>query len=253
MSEAWQELGNPEDGGILVICDHASNTVPRDIDLGIDEALLDSHIAYDIGVAGLAEFLDVALGQAVSIGTILGGVSRLVVDYNRDEYDPAIIAVISDGHDIPGNRPDRNNRDMRMQNYYAPYHAHIAKTIATTRPAMIVSLHSFTPRLDTRPNEFREWDVGVLYNRDDRLARLAIPYLANAGMTVGDQQPYSGKSLNHTMNRHAEANAIPYLGLEIRQDWLDYDSNKFHEMIYLVPDVVEHCWRNLEELPPLRH
>jgi len=35
---------------------------------------------------------------------------------------------------------------------------------------------------------------------------------------VGDQQPYSGKLLNATMNRHAEADGRPYLGVEIRQD-----------------------------------
>ena len=35
---------------------------------------------------------------------------------------------------------------------------------------------------------------------------------------VGDQLPYSGRLLNATMNRHAEANGIPYLGIEMRQD-----------------------------------
>ena len=37
-------------------------------------------------------------------------------------------------------------------------------------------------------------------------------------LVVGDQQPYSGVLLNATMNRHAEANGIPYVGIEIRQD-----------------------------------
>ena len=35
---------------------------------------------------------------------------------------------------------------------------------------------------------------------------------------VGDQEPYSGRQLNYTMNRHAEAEGRPYLGIEIRQD-----------------------------------
>ncbi|MEY4951957.1 MAG: hypothetical protein RL299_381 [Pseudomonadota bacterium] len=34
---------------------------------------------------------------------------------------------------------------------------------------------------------------------------------------VGDQQPYSGQLLNYTMNRHAEADGRPYLGIEVRQ------------------------------------
>jgi len=57
-----------------------------------------------------------------------------------------------------------------------------------------------------------------LYNADDRAARLAIPLLEAEGLVVGDQQPYSGKLLNATMNRHAEAEGRPYLGIEIRQD-----------------------------------
>ncbi|HEX7741689.1 MAG TPA: N-formylglutamate amidohydrolase, partial [Sphingobium sp.] len=60
--------------------------------------------------------------------------------------------------------------------------------------------------------------IGVLYNGDDRAARIAIPLLEQAGLAVGDQMPYSGKLLNATMNRHAEANGIPYLGIEMRQD-----------------------------------
>ena len=85
-------------------------------------------------------------------------------------------------------------------------------------PALILSLHSFTPKLATRPEEARPWQVGVLYNQDDRAARLAIPMLEADGLIVGDQQPYSGKLLNATMNRHGEAEGRPYLGIEIRQD-----------------------------------
>ena len=85
-------------------------------------------------------------------------------------------------------------------------------------PALILSLHSFTPRLASDPGQQRPWHVGVLYNEDDRAARIAIPWLEGEGLIVGDQQPYSGRLLNATMNRHAEADGRPYLGIEIRQD-----------------------------------
>jgi predicted N-formylglutamate amidohydrolase len=58
----------------------------------------------------------------------------------------------------------------------------------------------------------------VLYNEQEAASKLAIPFLENAGYLVGDQLPYSGKLLNATMNRHAEANDIPYIGIEMRQD-----------------------------------
>ena len=87
-------------------------------------------------------------------------------------------------------------------------------------PALIFSLHSFTPQLASS-DAARPWQVGVLYNEDDRAARIAIPLLAAAGLVVGDQQPYSGRLLNYTMNRHAEAEQRPYLGVEVRQDQID--------------------------------
>jgi predicted N-formylglutamate amidohydrolase len=83
---------------------------------------------------------------------------------------------------------------------------------------LLISLHSFTPQLATRLEEARPWEIGVLYNNDDRAARVAIPALVAAGARVGDNLPYSGKILNATMNRHGECNGIPYLGLEVRQD-----------------------------------
>ncbi|MGQ3100671.1 MAG: N-formylglutamate amidohydrolase [Sphingopyxis solisilvae] len=215
MSEAWRQLGTPRAGGTLLIADHASNHVPGDIDLGIDRALLTNHIAIDIGVAEVAARL--VEGGAVD-GAILGGVSRLVVDCNRDEDAPGVLPIASDGHAVPGNALDDSAREARLARFFRPYHDHIAATIAAHRPAMILSLHSFTPALAAHPDRARPWHVGVLYNEDDRLASGAIAALAAEGLNVGDQLPYSGKLLNATMNRHAEANDIPYVGIEMRQD-----------------------------------
>lgn len=107
-----------------------------------------------------------------------------------------------------------------MARFFQPYHDHIATTIVSHRPALILSLHSFTPSLASDPDQARPWQVGVLYNEDQRLAAPAIAALEGEGLIVGDQLPYSGKLLNATMNRHAEANAIPYIGIEMRQDLL---------------------------------
>ena len=215
MSEAWRQLGEPRAGGVLLIGDHASAHVPDDIDLGIDAALLREHIAIDLGVAEVAALL---VESGTVNAAILGGVSRLVVDCNRDEDAPGAIPIASDGHAIPGNALDHDGREARMARFFRPYHDHIAATIAAHRPAMILSLHSFTPSLASDPDQERPWHVGVLYNEDDRLAAPAIAGLAGEGLTVGDQLPYSGKLLNATMNRHAEANFIPYVGIEMRQD-----------------------------------
>ncbi|WP_033073109.1 N-formylglutamate amidohydrolase [Sphingopyxis sp. MWB1] len=215
MSEAWRQIGTPRAGGILLIGDHASAHVPDDIELGIDPALLAEHIAIDLGVAEVAALL--IEGGAVD-AAILGGVSRLVVDCNREEEAPGLIPTVSDGHAIPGNALDQAGREARLARFFRPYHAYIEQVIAAARPAMILSLHSFTPSLASDPEQQRPWQAGVLYNEDGRLVAGAIAALEECGLIVGDQLPYSGKLLNATMNRHAEANSIPYVGIEMRQD-----------------------------------
>lgn len=213
MSEAFRVVGTPKFGGVLIVSDHASNRVPGDVDLGIAPALLDAHIAVDIGVAAVAEIMALRPGTAA----FLGNVSRLVCDFNRDEHAPAAIPIASDGHAIPGNALSHEAREARLARFFHPYHAALADLLDAMPPALILSLHSFTPRLASS-EEPRPWQVGVLYNDDDRAARFAIPLLEAEGLTVGDQQPYSGKLLNATMNRHAEAEGRPYLGIEVRQD-----------------------------------
>ncbi|MBO9517314.1 MAG: N-formylglutamate amidohydrolase [Porphyrobacter sp.] len=214
MEEAFRVLGTPVVGGILVVSDHASNRVPDDIDLGIDPALLDQHVAIDIGVAEVAK----RLAEKSGFAAFLGNVSRLVCDFNREEDAPAVIPHASDGHDIPGNLFDVAGREERLARFHRPYHSALSDLIKTAPPSLIVSLHSFTPKLTTRPEELRPWQVGILYNEDDQASRLAIPLLEAEGLVVGDQQPYSGKLLNASMNLHAEGNRLPYVGVEVRQD-----------------------------------
>jgi predicted N-formylglutamate amidohydrolase len=213
-TEAFRVIGEPRFGGILIVSDHASNRVPADIDLGIDAALLDEHVAIDIGVAEVAE----RMTRRPGVAAFLGNVSRLVCDFNREEDGPAVIPHASDGHAIPGNLFDLAGREERLARFHRPYHEALAALLEAAPPALILSLHSFTPGLKSRPEEARPWQVGVLYNTDDRAPRLAIPLLEAEGLVVGDQQPYSGRLLNATMNRHAEAEGRPYLGIEVRQD-----------------------------------
>jgi len=216
MDAPYRILGTPRFGGILVVSDHASSHVPEDIDLGIDPALLRDHIAVDIGVAGVAGRM---AGQP-GIAAFLGNVSRLVCDFNREGHEPAAIPIASDGHAIPGNAISHEAHEERLARFHRPYHEALAALLEEAPPALILSLHSFTPCLASKPEESRPWHCGVLYNEDDRASRLAIALLEAEGLVVGDQQPYSGKLLNATMNRHAEAEGRPYFGLEIRQDSL---------------------------------
>lgn len=211
--EAFRLIGTPRFGGILVVSDHASARVPGDIDLGIDPALLTQHVAIDIGVAEVGALM----AERPGIAAFQGNISRLVCDLNRDPHAPAVIPIASDGHAIPGNAINHEAHLARLARFHAPYHAALGELLDTAPPALLLSLHSFTPQLATS-DQLRPWQVGVLYNEDDRAARIAIPLLEAEGLVVGDQQPYSGKLLNYTMDRHAEAAGRPYLGIEVRQD-----------------------------------
>lgn len=210
----YEEIAGDPATGMLLIGDHASNVVPDGIVLGVDDSVMREHVAIDIGVAPLGR----ALCAALDCPGVLGGVSRLVIDLNREEDAAGLIVEASDGHSIAGNLGlSDTDRSARVDGLWRPYHDRLNGLIVANRPRLLISLHSFTPFL-RQGGAPRPWEVGVLYNRDERAARLAIPQLEAAGIVTGDNLPYSGKVLNATMNRHGEGNGIAYLGLEVRQD-----------------------------------
>jgi predicted N-formylglutamate amidohydrolase len=211
VTEPYRILG-PSDAEFLIIADHASNRVPPEIDLGLDPRHLNEHIAIDIGVAEIAELLV----EGGDFQAILANVSRLVIDFNREPESAGLVPLESDGIFIPGN--EGADVAARVSAYYNPYHAMVEQLAGAPHQPLILSIHSFTPSLASRPEEARPWQVGVLYNEDERAAPIAIAELQALGLVVGDQQPYSGRLLNATMNRHAEAHGRHYLGVELRQD-----------------------------------
>lgn len=207
------------DGGadVLLLCDHASNSVPDDIALGVEPHVMDRHVAVDIGAGPLTR----ALAGAIGAPAVLGTVSRLVIDLHREPDHPGLIPLASDGHDVSANA--EACRYERIARFYAPYHGAIAAEVRRRRPKLIVAIHSFTPRLEIGNAPARRWEVGVLYNRDTRAAAPAVAWLEGQGLITGDNEPYSGRLLNATLNRHAEANGIPSLSIEVRNDLIGDD------------------------------
>ena len=225
----YRQVGEAGPAELMCVADHASNFVPDDIELGIDPNLLDEHIAVDIGVNGVADRLARRHGIPAHIATV----SRLVCDLHRKEGEPAAVPTESDGHLIPGNIGA--NIERRMALYHRPYHTALGEMIDRVQPKLLLAVHSFTPELATSSQE-RPWEIGLLYNQDDRAARHAIRLFGEQGLTVGDNEPYSGKQLNATMDRHAEARGIPYLTLEIRQDQIATEAGQ-SRWATLVADV----------------
>ena len=206
---------------LLLVCDHAGRRVPRRLGrLGLDDAAFERHIAWDIGAAEVAR----RLAARFMAPLVLSAYSRLVVDTNRRPGDPTAIPEESDGTIVPGNRGLGDaDRAQRFATIHEPYHAAIDARLMALRGRgvvpVVLSVHSFTPTFE---GFARPWQIGVLWNRDDRLARPLMQGLAAGGIVVGDNQPYSGQDRHgHTMPRHAEDTGLPHALIEIRQDLIE--------------------------------
>ena len=203
--------------GLIFICDHASNALPASYGtLGLESEAFATHIACDIGAAEVTR----ALAEAFGATAILARWSRLLIDLNRGADDPTLVMKLSDGKIVPGNREiGADELAHRIARFHAPYHAAIAREIAQSRDAgfvpTLISMHSFTP---VWKGVARPWEVGVLWDRDDRLAQPLIAKLARAGFQVGDNEPYTGELEGDTLFQHGTMNGLPHVLIEIRQD-----------------------------------
>jgi predicted N-formylglutamate amidohydrolase len=206
----------------LLICDHASAAIPAGLrDLGLDPGERLRHIAWDIGVAEVTR----QLARHLDAPAILSGYSRLVIDCNRDLGDPTSIAQVSDGIEVRGNRGlDAATRAARAEACFWPYHRAITDRIARARAAarrpVLISMHSFTPVMEGFE---RPWHVGILWNRDGRVAKRLLQALGrDASLTVGDNEPYSGRNgRGYGVRVHGEEAGLAHGLIELRQDLID--------------------------------
>lgn len=203
----------------LITCDHAGRLLPRALgSLGLSEVALQSHIAWDIGAAGVATRLAAALDAFV----ILQRYSRLAIDCNRPLGVPSSIANYSESTTIPGNlNVSSEDAEERARCIFRPYHERIQRELderlARRQPTILIAMHSFTPVF---LGKARPWHVGVLYQRDPRLGHALLELLRqDPTLVVGDNQPYSvGDLTDFGVVQYGERRQLPHVELEIRQD-----------------------------------
>lgn len=215
--------GDLSDARILIISDHASASLPDDIDLGLSPSHMRTHIAVDIGVSEIASMLS----RRPDFACVKACWSRLLVDTNRCPTDRAVIPEKSDGIAIAGNALPQSGRVDRLKRYHDSFHDAVTDAIDRAEPKFLLFLHSFTPKL-AHEAERRPWEVGLLYNHDRRAADLAMAFFRDQEFCVGDQQPYSGLIYNYSFVRHGEARGLPHLLLEIRQDLISDVTGQAH-------------------------
>jgi predicted N-formylglutamate amidohydrolase len=211
--------------GIFLTCEHAGRTVPAALgDLGVAAEDMDRHIAYDVGAEGVAR----RLAERLDAALILQRYSRLVIDCNRPFEAKDCIVRESDGTLVPANADvsDHEGR-CRYVEIHQPLHEAIAVALdqrqAAGKPLLLVSVHSFTPVMRAT-GAVRDFELGLLYNRDARLAeRLAKTFCAaNPDMTVKLNAPYHVDDISdYTIPVHGERRGIPHVLLEVRNDLIN--------------------------------
>ena len=203
----------------VIVADHAGKYMPRALqNLGLGAADRDRHIAWDIGVGAVSALLADALDAIL----IRQNYSRLVIDCNRVPGTETSIAALSECTSIPGNNwLSGASAQARLREVFEPYHHCIADELDRRRkggrPAILIAMHSFTPVFKSVA---RPWHVGLLYNRDPRVAAPLLDLLRREpGLVVGDNEPYAvTDTSDYTIPVHGEGRGLPHVGIEIRQD-----------------------------------
>ena len=213
-------IERPDAGSDFVLaCDHAGRDIPRMLDsLGLSETELSSHIAWDIGAAGVAR----RLSERLDATLVLQPYSRLVIDSNRAPGSPESIVERSEWTQIARNENlSEAEIEARGHEIFQPYHDALREILDARqrqrRKTVLISVHSFTP---SYRGAARPWHIGVMYHRDARLATELLRLLRrDERLPVGDNEPYSiSDETDYTIPIHGEARGIPHLALEIRQD-----------------------------------
>lgn len=208
----------------LVTCEHASSAVPDGVELGLAEDVLMTHVSYDRGAREIAMALAPRLGAPLH----LGAYTRILVDLNRREDNPAVIVADTYGLVVPGNVAlTELDREARIERWHRPYR-HAARADARRLAALggcfHLSIHSFDPSLDP---ERRAFDAGVLFDPDREPERTLSEALARALSELGHatrlNEPYQGTPEGLTSWLRAELPPERYVGIELEAcyRWMD--------------------------------
>jgi predicted N-formylglutamate amidohydrolase len=230
----------------LLTSDHYGRLLPKALgDLGLPESGLTRHIAWDVGIAGVAE----RLSDHLDAHLIAQRYSRLVIDCNRPIGAASSIPAFSDATAIPGNEGlSREDAEARQREIFDPYHVRIDEAIAARarekRPTVLVSLHSFTP---VYAGVARPWHIAALYQRDKVLPPLLLQaFRAEGDLVVGDNEPYAvNDATDYTIPVHGEARGLVNTGIEIRQDLIADQSGQlqFAERLARIFRAIEQTLR----------
>lgn len=222
--QAVDVIGPTGPGRVVFVCEHASCRIPEGFDgLGLSDAALRSHVAWDPGALALAQ----NLAARFEAPLVAGGLSRLLYDCNRPPEAPDAIPERSEIYDIPGNHGlSPAQHQARIDQIYRPFETRLAEVLDQVRPNAMVTIHSFTPIYNGQP---REVEIGVLHDVDTRLADVMLTHLDGIGHICRRNEPYAASDgVTHTLRHHAQPRGLANVMLEIRNDLIADEAGVAH-------------------------
>lgn len=203
--------------GLVLSCEHASWTLPPDVDLGVPPDVLRSQAGWDHGAYDIAQRLAEGVGLPVHTGLF----SRMFVDLNRDPAHPDVVPLISYGAEVPGNAHlSPGDRAARIAAFHAPFwnavRTDVAARLRDPGAVLHLSSHTFSPDLDPVNRVF---DCGVLHDPghpfEAELAERLLFSLRRAGLDVRANQPYGGLGPAICTSLRREHAGARYAGIQL--------------------------------------
>ncbi|PQO38922.1 N-formylglutamate amidohydrolase [Blastopirellula marina] len=198
---------------ILFTCEHGGNRIPREYAPRFAEyqELLQTHRGWDPGTLLASNYFH----QQVPSQLFASETSRLLVDLNRSETNPALFSRL-----VPP--PSQLQREELLETYYRPWRQEVVDWIRSQAKRNLfvrhLSFHSFTPELN---GQVRTAEIGLLYDpgrapeRDfchcwRQAIRETFPEFR-----VRLNYPYRGISDGHTTALRKQFSAQQYSGIEL--------------------------------------
>ena len=194
---------------IIISCEHGGNQVPSEYHhLFKGKQALNSHRGWDAGALILAK----ELARKLDAPLFFSEKTRLLVDLNRSPHHRNLFSEFT-------SNCDEETRNTILRDNYFPYRNQVEKEITKTiNPVIHFSIHSFTPKLDSKT---RHADIGLLYDparkgeRDLCITLQSILQDQTQNLIIRRNYPYRGNADGLTTYLRKKYPGSKYIGIEI--------------------------------------
>ncbi len=238
-----EEVNPDSEADVLLVCEHAGRGLPARLgDLGLPPEELERHIAWDIGALAVAKLMAARLDAPL----VAQHYSRLVIDCNRPPEVATSVPKVSDETIVPANQAvSPAERQARIEEIFRPFERAIAHQLDRAPRRLLADIHSFTPVMQ---QHHRPWEIGLLFNRDDRAARLLMGLLVakRPDIVAAFNKPYSvSDQTDFTIPTHGEKRGLPHVLIEIRNDLIREEAGQAY-WADLLSDCLQQILQDIE-------